>query len=333
MTKYLFSIVIPIYNEGEAMRNSIESILKQKNNNYKDYEIILVDDGSKDCSSKICDEYDKKYSFITAIHKKNGGSVDARNTGVQAAKGKYIVFIDGDDYVESDYIANLHKAVKKEADFYILNSKTKYYDSYILDIQKKNLEEGFISTEEATNWIIGGIDGYLWDKIYVTEIIRKNDIHFSKKIIFGDDIYMNLLYLRYVSKVYVQNTSSYIHVWNTPTSVCFKNIKLDRFNEIDVVFKEVCEYINDMKLGEGIYYKFLDSDMAVIITTIYSLVSNKINKKKIKNILEKLEIIKAISNYKPKSLKNKLYRFMIIRKQIMLIWIFYNIKEKMKNKR
>ena len=330
MNEYLFSIVIPIYNEGEDMRKSIESILQQENNNYNDFEIILVDDGSKDCSIQICDEYAKEYSFINAIHKENGGSVDARRVGIEIAKGKYIVFVDGDDYVEKDYIENLHQAVKQEADYYILNSKYRYFDTNKLELQKKDLEDGYIGITETSNWILGGIDGYLWNKIYVTDIIRKNNIQFSKKIIFGDDIYMNLLYLRYVNKIYVQNTASYVHVWDTPTSVCYKNVSIKRLNEIDIVFDEVCNYIKDMKLDQEIYNHFINSDLAVLITTISFLVSSKISKKKIKEALEESKIMKSISEYKPSGLKNKMYHFMITKKQIILIYVLYMIKEKIK---
>ena len=331
MNEYLFSIVIPIYNEGEDMRKSIESILKQENNNYNDFEIILVDDGSKDCSVQICDEYERNYPFITSIHKENGGSVDARRVGVELAKGKYIVFVDGDDYVEGDYIDNLHKAIKQEADFYILNSKCKYYNTNNLEIQKKNLREGFINIKEATYWIIGGIDGYLWDKIYVTAIIRKNNIKFSKKIVFGDDIYMNLLYLRHTNKIYVQNTSSYIHNWNTPTSVCYKDTSLKRFNEMDIVFKEVIDYIKEMNIDREIYNNFINSELAVLIITIASLKGNKVTKKEIINAINNSELVNALSDYKAQGLKYKLYHFMIMRKQITLIYLIYMIKEKIKS--
>ena len=331
MKEYLFSIVIPIYNEGEGMRKPIESILNQKDDNYNDYEIILVDDGSKDCSPQICDEYDKNYSFITAIHKENGGSVDARRVGIEAAKGKYIVFVDGDDYVERNYLYNLHKAVKEEADFYILNSKYQQYNSKKLEIQKSNLKDGFIDIQEATNWIIGGVDGYLWNKIYVTDIIRKNNINFSKKIIFGDDIYMNLLYLRYAKKIYVQNTSSYVHIWDTPTSVCYNNVKLSRFEEIDIVFKEVEKYVKDLNINTEIYNNFINSEMAVLIINIASLKANKLRKKDIISVFNKSELFKFLLEYKPKGIKNKLYHFLIIRNQIMPIYLLYVSKEKIKS--
>lgn len=330
MNEYLFSIVIPIYNEGKDMRKSIESILKQENNNYNDFEIILVDDGSKDCSVQICDEYAKEYSFINVIHKENGGSVDARRVGIETAKGKYIVFVDGDDYVEKDYIENLHQAVKQEADYYILNSKYRYFNTNKLEIQKKDLKEGFIGISETSNWILGGIDGYLWNKIYVTDIIRKNNMQFSKKIIFGDDIYMNLLYLRHVNKIYVQSTASYVHVLDTPTSVCYKNISLKRFNEMDIVFKEVIDYIKEMNIDKEIYNNFINSELAVLVITIAFLKGNKVSKKEIITAITNSELVKALSDYKVQGLKNKLYHFMIMRKQITLIYLIYIIKEKLK---
>ena len=92
----LISIIVPVYNVENYLKECIDSILRQE---FRDYEIILVDDGSKDDSGKICDEYGKKYSFISVIHKKNGGLSDARNFGLKIAKGEYILFIDSDDYI------------------------------------------------------------------------------------------------------------------------------------------------------------------------------------------------------------------------------------------
>ena len=93
------SIVIPVYNVEKYLKECIESILKQT---YTDYEVILVDDGSTDNSSFICDEYADNYSFISVIHKPNGGQADARNVGLRHAKGEYILFIDSDDYISDN---------------------------------------------------------------------------------------------------------------------------------------------------------------------------------------------------------------------------------------
>ena len=94
-TKPTFSIVIPVFNTEKYLKECVESILNQA---YDSYEIILVDDGSKDSSLQICREYEARDKRIRAIHKENGGVSSARNTGIELAKGKYITFIDSDDW-------------------------------------------------------------------------------------------------------------------------------------------------------------------------------------------------------------------------------------------
>ena len=91
------SIIIPVYNVEKYLRRCLNSIINQT---YKDIEIILVDDGSTDNSGKICDEYKEKDNRIVVIHKENGGLSDARNAGIDIAKGKYIGFIDSDDFAD-----------------------------------------------------------------------------------------------------------------------------------------------------------------------------------------------------------------------------------------
>lgn len=104
------SIVIPVYNVEEYVKYTIHSVLCQ---DYKNIEIILVDDGSTDKSSQICDQYASKDKRIHAYHKKNGGLSDARNFGVTKATGEYITFIDGDDVIAPDYISYLYKLIQK----------------------------------------------------------------------------------------------------------------------------------------------------------------------------------------------------------------------------
>ena len=106
----LVSIVVPVYNVEKYLRECIDSILSQT---YKKLEIILVDDGSTDESGKICDEYVKKDSRIKAIHKENGGLSSARNTGLDIATGKYISFIDSDDYVTENFIEKMYNALQE----------------------------------------------------------------------------------------------------------------------------------------------------------------------------------------------------------------------------
>lgn len=92
-----FSVIVPVYNVSTYLRQCLDSLVSQS---FKVFELIIVDDGSTDGSSEICDEYAKKFDFIHVIHRKNGGLSAARNSGLQVANGKYVVFVDSDDYIE-----------------------------------------------------------------------------------------------------------------------------------------------------------------------------------------------------------------------------------------
>lgn len=121
------SVVIPVYNVEKYLKECLDSVLKQT---YRNLEIILVDDGSKDNSGNICDEYAKKDNRIKVIHKKNGGLSDARNAGINIAKGEYITFLDSDDYIEEDMYEFLVKNIEKaNADISICQNYYVYKNS------------------------------------------------------------------------------------------------------------------------------------------------------------------------------------------------------------
>ena len=100
------SVIIPVYNLEKYIGRCLDSLISQ---DFSDYEVIVVNDGSTDNTALICDEYAKKYNFIKAVHKKNGGVSSARNLGIDLAEGEYIMFVDGDDYVTSNYISTMYQ--------------------------------------------------------------------------------------------------------------------------------------------------------------------------------------------------------------------------------
>ncbi len=99
-----FSIILPCYNVEKYIRACIDSILQQT---YKDFEVILVDDGARDSTPQICDEYAEKDTRVRTIHKPNGGQADARNIGLEAAQGDYICYVDSDDFLANDNVLQL----------------------------------------------------------------------------------------------------------------------------------------------------------------------------------------------------------------------------------
>ena len=110
MNEELISIIVPVYNVEAYIHQCIKSIIEQS---YKNLEIILVDDGSKDKSGKICDDYARKDKRIKVIHKKNGGLSDSRNAGITVATGKYIAFVDSDDWIEKNMYEKMYNECEK----------------------------------------------------------------------------------------------------------------------------------------------------------------------------------------------------------------------------
>ena len=107
----IYSVIVPIYKVEKYLKKCIDSILEQS---FKDFELILVDDGSPDNCPQICDEYAKTDSRIKVVHKKNGGLVSARNVGIQTAIGDYICYVDGDDWIHEDTLKNLYNEAIKD---------------------------------------------------------------------------------------------------------------------------------------------------------------------------------------------------------------------------
>lgn len=165
---YLISVIVPVYQVENYLERCIDSILKQT---YDNFEIILIDDGSKDESSNICDRYAQKDSRIRVFHKKNGGLASARNKGIEEAKGDWYCFIDSDDYIKEDYLEYLlYLCIKNNADIACCNYDIVYegisnIDKNIkLDQQKKNQ---IYSSEEFTYLLVcDKIANYAWNKLY-----------------------------------------------------------------------------------------------------------------------------------------------------------------------
>ena len=179
----VFSIIVPVYKTEQYIEKCVTSILNQT---YKDFELILIDDGSPDRCPQMCDEYQKLDSRVKVIHKKNGGVSSARNCGLEIASGMFVWFVDSDDYIEPFSLQQLYEAQKKkEADLYVFNTQQvqsfhttdinqffeKYYFTYVL---------GFGP----------------WNKLYRREIIQKNHLKFDEQETIGEDLLFNINYYR-----------------------------------------------------------------------------------------------------------------------------------------
>lgn len=174
MEEDLISVIVPVYKVEKYLKKCIESIINQT---YKNLEIILVDDGSTDNCPQICDEYAKKDNRIKVIHKINGGLSDARNTGIQQAKGNYIGFIDSDDWISTDFFMELYILLKKSnADIAVCNVKRTCNENDIKNNKKKVKEIIYDKNEYLKRYLKIGhqtTEYYAWNKLYKRELISE----------------------------------------------------------------------------------------------------------------------------------------------------------------
>lgn len=201
----MISIIIPIYNSEKSIIPCIDSILSQT---FTAFELILIDDGSSDNSSLICDEYAKKDSRIKVVHKVNGGVSAARNTGLDMAEGTHIVFVDSDDTIDSSYLETLSK--NAEYDFVTAGFRTQGPDGRW---HEQRFCEEMVECKTVSSYPSKYMGKYYfgapWSKLYKKEIIDKYNIRFPVDVHNGEDTIFIFNYLLYTSIVKIVPYSGY----------------------------------------------------------------------------------------------------------------------------
>lgn len=201
----MISIIIPVYNAEEVLHRCVDSVLSQS---YGDFELILVDDGSKDSSGAICDDYARLDCRVKVHHQENGGPSKARNTGLDNASGHWICFIDSDDWVEADYLScfmeacgqannclvvqNYHKdTVGQHGDVLFTQPRHRYAR---LEVDRTNVD--YLIQEYGIQR-----NGHPFCKLYLREVIESNAIRFDRAIHFSEDLLFLLEYAKYVDRI------------------------------------------------------------------------------------------------------------------------------------
>lgn len=193
------SIIVPVYNVEPYLRRSIDSLINQTIADK--IEIILVDDGSTDDSGMICEEYSEKHSNIKVIHQVNGGVSVARNTGLKFAVGKYIAFVDADDYVSLDMYESLWKLAEREhADVAIVDFNVCHSDGSILKKRKETQTVQWNRSEAVRDFLAGKLIGInIFDKLYRRASVE--NIFFERGKAIGEDMYYLFQVVQHVDKI------------------------------------------------------------------------------------------------------------------------------------
>ncbi len=260
------SIIVPVYNAEKTIKRCIESVLNQE---FQDWELILMDDGSRDKSGRICDEFAGRDRRIKVIHKENSGVSDTRNQAISIATGTYLQFVDSDDWLTSD-----------ATNLFIRNAKEYDCDMVIADFyrvvgdrvsHKGDIDEELPMTREvfAEHMMDNPSDfyyGVLWNKLFKKDIIEKYNLRMDTNISWCEDFLFNLDYLLHCDKIFALHVPIYYYV-KTKGSLAsqgmslIKTIRMKKmvFEVYHDFFKEVLDEADYEKKRLQVYHFLVDS--------------------------------------------------------------------------
>ena len=235
------SIIVPVYNREKALKRCVDSILNQ---DHRDIEVILVDDGSRDDSFKIISEYARNDERVIAIHKENGGVSSTRNKALSVASGDYIQFLDADDWIPFDSTKLMVREMEEKGVEMVIGDFYRVVDDKVS--RKGSIREAGVLTrnEYADKMMLTPADfyyGVLWNKLYRKEILDKYHITMDENISYCEDVIFNLEYLLHVTNVAVLKAPVYYYV-KTEGSLVAQNLSLEKTVKMKT---SVIRYYND----------------------------------------------------------------------------------------
>lgn len=297
------SVIVPVYNVAGSLHYCVDSILNQT---YKDFELILVDDGSTDKSGEICDRYASENSNIVVNHIENQGVSKARNTGIDIAKGEYVCFIDSDDYVVANYLEKLINIKDKFTEydniwcgFHTVDG----YENYNL-IQEVLFSDKEEITEISTNYIMTlhekWLDAGPVCKLYSRRVIMDNKLRFSEELSLGEDLIFNFQYLDCTNgKILVLNQCMYNYVQVGINSLT-KKFQKDLINKYLIINNTIFNCMEKWECSEEQFQKYYKSCFFIyefVLRNTFKPTSNIKHKFKYnRKIMKSVEFQTALAN-------------------------------------
>lgn len=323
-----FSIIVPVYNVEEYLKQCLDTILNQT---FKDFEVILINDGSTDNSGKICDKYKELDARIKVIHKKNGGQSEARNVGLKESKGKYIIFIDSDDYIKTDkFLEKIHKECESNVDIVLYKYQKYYEDTNRMEKCHFNFPKEIENSEVSTLIVeLVKTDSFYcspWSKCIKSNLLKDNQIEFEVGLIVDDlEWYYNVISvtksIRYIDEsfiIYRQRSGSITSSWKIKTLTDFLKI-LEKWTE----------YISNEEINEKLKYG-LGSNLAKQYCNLFIGYSriNDIYKKNYINRIKKLDHLLRYKDNKRVRIIGQIYKILGFNGTIGILKLIEKVKRK-----
>lgn len=317
------SIIVPVYNVEKNLKKCIDSLINQ---DFKDIEIILVNDGSTDNSLSICEQYKLKDDRIRLFNKENGGVSSARNIGIQQSRGEFIGFVDSDDWIEPQMFSSMYTKAKLEnADVILCNYYMNSNDK-VFDIPSDMIKKG-ISTADIKKYLISNmisnmslnsngntILGSAWRLLISKRLLINNTIQFEEQINFMEDLLFVINVLLVCERVRIDNGYYYHYVQRTNSAV--NQYRPDYLEESQLVFNKLLETFKK----NGIFNEFESRMKNRYINMKLLSISNEVKNATLKNIGQIFSKINKIVRDEEinKILKNVNTKGYTIRKKIVL---------------
>ena len=327
MADVKISIIMPVYGVEAFVGRAIESLQAQT---LTEWELLAVDDGSKDRSGEICDEYALKDPRIRVIHKENGGAPSARNTAIPQAQGKYMYFMDSDDWAEPGMLEHMYCLAERHCAQYVVTGY--YIDTYHSDSEYTTQElsdaDVVYDRDEFRRNAYRLFDKNLlytpWNKLYLSSYIRENGLSFPNT--FWDDFPFNLSVIRGVSRVAV-SSEKYYHFIRARADSETARYRPGMYKKREEEHSWLTELykdwgIDDESSREFIARRYIERFIGCIenITNPDCMLSSKEKRAEIKKMLRNSNVKRALSDARAHSLYMKI---MLIPYRMKSTWLVY----------
>lgn len=284
------SIIIPVYNAEEHLKQCIESVINQT---HKEVEIILINDGSTDKSGQICDSYAKQDQRIIVIHKENGGVSSARNEGLKKSTGRYTMFVDSDDWLDTNAVKTLLE-IQSENEYEVIMFGS-YRDNLIVG-KIEEVREGKQSyhSEDKVKDVLPllikkELMNSLWNKLYKSTLIKDNNITFDESLNIAEDLLFNFHVFLKTKSFYVLDQSFYHYMIRDEESLT-KRYNPKKYETLMFVNN----YMQKELSRDLIYIEALQATQHIRIKNIYSCLLDLFSKHYQMSTKEKLRYIDDI---------------------------------------
>lgn len=300
MVEEKVSIIIPVYNSEKTLKKCIESVINQT---YKNIEILIINDGSKDKSLNIMNEYKNKDKRIIVINQRNNGISGARNTGIINATGDYITFIDSDDYIKPSLVKDTINIFKEYECDVVRNNYELSYENGKTELRNEMYEENKIinisekKEKMIQNILLGKVQSYSWLLTIKRKIIDENNLTFNEDVFLMEDLLFFIRLIFAIQNIYFVKEPKYYYYQSNKNSLTRDTNKyIKNINNILIMKKHLEEILNEHIQENNKYIKIINT---VYLNGIIGYLKISVrNSGNYKEILDELKKIRESQNIK-----------------------------------